>query len=79
MEDCKEKLAANFAKLVGKKPKEIDFDANIFDDYGVDSVQAVKLLADVEVEYDIDIPEEKAQKIRTLNDLARVVGELQEE
>lgn len=79
MEDCREKIAANFAKLVGRKSKEIDFDVNIFEEYGVDSVQAVKLLADVEVEYDIDIPEEQAQKIRTLNDLVRVVSELQQE
>lgn len=79
MDDCKEKIATSFAKLVGKKPTEIDFDANIFDHYGVDSVQAVKLLADVEVEYDIDIPEEDAQHIRTLNDLVRVVIGLQEE
>jgi len=79
MDNCSEKIAANFCKLVGKKSDELDFDANIFDHYGIDSVQAVKLLADVEVEYDIDIPEEQAQKIQTLNDLVRVVGELQEE
>jgi len=74
----KDTIAASLAKLVGKKVDEIDFEANIFDDYGVDSVQAVKLLADVEVEYDVDIPEEEAQQIRTLNDLLNVVSELRE-
>lgn len=51
---------------------EIDLGANIFERYGVDSLRAVKLLSSLEVELDVEVPDEDVRNIKTLNDVIDV-------
>lgn len=50
----------------------MDPEADIFEEYGVNSVRAVKLLSTLEVELDIEFPEQEMQGIRTLSDVHRL-------
>ena len=68
-----EKVKLYFKSIIKYDDNEIDLNANIFTDYSIDSVQAVKLISDIEVEYDIDIPDEDAQKICSLNDVVSLI------
>lgn len=54
----------------------MDPDADIFQEYGVNSVRAVKLLSTLEVELDIEFPEEEMQEIRTLEDVRKIAQRL---
>lgn len=71
-----EKVKACFRELAKLKGAEIDMNADLRVVYGVDSMRAVKLISDIEVEYNIEIPDEKAQQIRCLNDVVILIKEL---
>jgi acyl carrier protein len=58
-----------FAKIQKLPVEEVDMDADLFEVYGVDSLRAVKLLSSLEVELDIELPEDKVGSLRTLNDV----------
>lgn len=67
--NVEQKVVSYFKEVAKIEEDVIDRDANLFTRYGLDSLKAVKLISDIEVEYDIDIPDEVAQKICTLNDV----------
>ena len=71
-----EKVKACFRELAKLKGVEIDMNADLRVVYGVDSMRAKKLISDIEVEYNIEIPDEKAQQIRCLNDVVILIKEL---
>lgn len=73
--NVEEKVVSYFREAAKIEEKEIDKSANLFEKYDLDSVQAVKLISDIEVEWDIDIPDEVAQKICTLNDVIAIIEE----
>ena len=64
-----ETLRSQFAKMVGMETAELDMDANLFEVYGLASIRALKLISDIEVEFDIDIEQEEAREICSLNDV----------
>ena len=69
-----EELVKNrFAAIAGLPVAEIDPDADLRDRYGIDSVKALKLISEVEVEFDVDIEQEEARNIRTLADLLQMI------
>lgn len=48
-------------------------DADIFESLGIDSFQAVELTSEVELEFDVEIPDYELQGVRTFTELARVI------
>ena len=52
-------------------------DANIFTEYGVDSLLGVEILAALDKKYNIDVPEDRIRQIKTLNDIVRIAQEFQ--
>ena len=48
---------------------EITSDASFIDDLGADSLDTVELVMAFEEEFDIEIPDEEAEKIRTVRDV----------
>lgn len=50
---------------------EIDFDAALTSDVGLDSVQVMDLVMEIEDELDISVPVEVLAEVQTLNQLAR--------
>lgn len=62
-----------FAAITEVPADTLDLDANIFEVYGLDSMNALKLISDIEVEFDIDIEQEEARQLRTLNDVIKLI------
>jgi len=71
-----EKVKGCFREIMKMDDVEIDMDENLFEKYGLDSVRAVKLISDIEIEYDIDIHDEVAQEIKSLNDVVSIIKKL---
>jgi len=76
-EEVKEVAVRLILRETGYKPRFVmeRLDKDMYDDMGVDSVQMVSILARIETEYDLDISEEDAHKIRTPNDLIRITAD----
>ncbi|MBU0672025.1 MAG: acyl carrier protein [Candidatus Margulisbacteria bacterium] len=74
-----EKLAQEIKTLVSKVIKipedKIDANANLFAELGVDSLLGVEIIASLDKQYDLDVPEEKLKNINTLNDIIGLVKE----
>lgn len=67
------KVYSRFAEIVGVSEDQVDPAASLFDSYHLDSVNALKLISSLEVEFDIDIEEEEIRRIRTLNDVIALI------
>jgi acyl carrier protein len=68
-QDLEQIIKTLFAKIQKISVEEIDVNADLFEVYGVDSLRAVKLLSSLEVELDIELPEQDVGTLRTLNDV----------
>lgn len=44
-------------------------DASFIDDLGADSIDIVEFIMDLETEFDIEIPDEEAEKLTTVQDV----------
>jgi acyl carrier protein len=53
-------------------------EANFTDDLGADSLDLVELVLAFEEAFDIEIPDEKAEKLRTVQDVFNFIEELPE-
>ncbi len=62
-----------FVQIMKLSTDEVSLDADLFAVYGLDSLRAVKLLSNLEVEYDILFPDEDVRNIRTLRDVIVLV------
>ena len=49
--------------------KEITADASFIEDLGADSLDTVELIMALEEEFDIEIPDEEAEKIKTVQNV----------
>ena len=52
-------------------------EANFIDDLGADSLDTVELVMAFEEEFNIEIPDEAAEKIQTIKDAIDYIGNLQ--
>ena len=67
-----ENIAERVKKIVvehlGVEPDKVTESASFIDDLGADSLDTVELVMAFEKEFDIDIPDEEAEKLRTVGD-----------
>ena len=65
-----EEIFGKVKDLVSKQlsidEKEITSDASFIEDLGADSLDTVELIMSLEEEFDIEIPDEEAEKIKTV-------------
>lgn len=54
---------------------EITLSTNLMKDLEADSLDAVEIIMAIEDEYDIEIPDEEAEKMQTVSDIVRYVEE----
>lgn len=54
---------------------EVTLSASFVDDLGADSLDVVELVMGLEEEFDIEIPDEDAEKITTVSDAVSYIGE----
>jgi acyl carrier protein len=58
---------------LGVEPDEVTPEASITDDLGADSLDQVELVMAFETEFGIDIPDEEAEKIKTVGDAVQKI------
>ena len=58
---------------LGVEPNEVTPEASITDDLGADSLDQVELVMAFETEFGIDIPDEEAEKIKTVGDAVQKI------
>lgn len=76
MQDLMATIVSLFSSIQKIPQDQVDPQADIFQEYGVNSIRAVKLLSTLEVELDIEFPEEDMQEIRTLEDVRDLAQKL---
>lgn len=61
-----EKLKDIIAEQLSVEADEVNMDSNIQDDLGADSLDVVDLITTIEDEFDISIPDEAVEEIKTV-------------
>jgi len=54
---------------LGVKPEQVVPEASLIDDLGADSLDTVELVMALEEEFETEIPDEEAEKIRTVGQI----------
>ena len=67
-EALEEKVKDIIAKELGVEKEKLTDDASFMEDLGADSLDTVELVMEFEKEFNIDIPDEDAEKMRTVGD-----------
>ncbi len=65
--ELEEKVRELVATQLGISSDQVTFDANLVSDLGADSLDVVELVMAMEDELGVEIPDEDAQKLTTLN------------
>lgn len=65
-------LLAVVSEQLGVERKQIDENTS-FNDLGADSLDTVVLIMEIEEEFDIQIPDDEAEKIKTVGDAIRAI------
>lgn len=63
-----EKLQQIIAEVLNIDPEEITMNTTFVDDLGADSLDVFQIIMGLEEEFDIEIPNEQAEKIVTVGD-----------
>lgn len=64
------KVKEIIVEQLGVDPEKVKPEASFIDDLGADSLDIVELVMAMEEEFDIEIPDEEAEKLKTVNDVA---------
>ena len=75
MEQLESKVSEIIVEQLGASKEEIVPEASFIDDLGADSLDIVELVMAMEEEFDIEIPDEDAEKIQTFGDALKYVRE----
>ena len=70
-----ERIRDLVAEQLGVDPSELSPDKNILEDLGADSLDVVEMVMAIEEKFDIEIPDEDAEAIRTVGDVEVYVSE----
>ena len=66
--DLEQRVSAIIVEQLGATKEEIVPEASFTDDLGVDSLTMVELVMAMEESFDIEIPDDDAEKIQTIGD-----------
>ena len=64
-----DKIKTIVANQLGVDEAQVAEDASFIDDLGADSLDTVELIMAFEEEFDVEIPDEDAQNIKTVKDV----------
>ena len=68
MADLEDKVKQIIAKELGVEMEKLTNEASFMEDLVADSLDTVELVMEFEKEFNIDIPDEDAEKLRTVGD-----------
>lgn len=72
-----DKVKAIIIEQLGVEEAEVKTESSFVDDLGADSLDIVELVMALEEEFDLEIPDEDAEKIRTVGDAIKYIQEHQ--
>ncbi|MGQ0765176.1 MAG: acyl carrier protein [Gemmatimonadota bacterium] len=75
MADMSEKVKDIIEKELGVEREKLTNEASFIEDLGADSLDIVELVMEFEKEFNIDIPDEDAEKLRTVGDAMKYLQE----
>jgi len=67
-EEIAQKARELIAESLGVSPDEIRAESSFIDDLGADSLDIVELVMEIEKQFELEIPDEEAEKISTVQD-----------
>lgn len=68
-----EKVRDIVVEQLGVEPDEVSIESTFIDDLGADSLDIVELIMAFEEEFNTEIPDEVAEKIRTVRDAVELL------
>ncbi|MBR3827968.1 MAG: acyl carrier protein [Bacteroidales bacterium] len=68
-----EEISAIVEERLGVAASEITPEKNLINDLGADSLDSVELIMSIEQKFDISIPEDAAENIKTIGDIISYV------
>lgn len=77
MSSIEDKVKDIIAEELGVERDKLTNDASFMEDLGADSLDQAELVMAFEKEFDIDIPDEEAEKLRTVGDALKYLHEKQ--
>jgi acyl carrier protein len=75
MADNSDRVKDIIEKELGVEREKLTSEASFIDDLGADSLDIVELVMEFEKEFNIDIPDEDAEKLRTVGDAMAYLNE----
>ena len=75
MSDTEEKVKAIIVDKLGVDASEVTNEASFTNDLGADSLDTVELIMEFEKEFEIQIPDDKAEAISTVGDAVTFIEE----
>ncbi len=75
MSDIEEKVKDIIVEELGVEREKLTAEASFMEDLGADSLDTVELVMAFEKEFEIDIPDEDAEKLRTVGDALKYLHE----
>ncbi len=75
MADIEQRVIEIIADQLGEPKENITPEKSFVDDLGADSLDVVELIMALEEEFGIEIPEEDAEKIKTVGDAINYIKE----
>ena len=73
-----EKVKNIVVEQLTAEPDDVTMEATFIDDLGADSLDIVELIMAFEEEFSIEIPDEAAEKIKTVQDVVKYIDDHQE-
>lgn len=67
------KIKDIIVEQLGVDPERVKPEASFIEDLGADSLDIVELIMAMEEEFSIEIPDEDAEKLKTVNDVMKYV------
>lgn len=68
-----DKIKNLISEQLGIDAEEVTMESSFIDDLGADSLDIVELIMALETEFDLEIPDEDAEKITTVNDVVEYI------
>ena len=73
MSDISSRVKAIIVDKLGVDENEVVTEANFTNDLGADSLDTVELIMEFEKEFDLQIPDDEAEKITTVGDAIKYI------
>jgi len=69
MSEIKDKVTEIIVEQLGVNADQVTAEAKMTEDLGADSLDAVELVMAIEEEFDIEVPDDEAEKLNSIGDI----------